>query len=157
RSIALTAGNTLLTQVVYMGINVVLPAYLYNIMGLSLAESAGMSVVFTLTGILGQLVWPALSDVIGRRVTLVICGLWMAASVGAFYFADTMALVVVMQLLFGLVANAVWPIYYAVASDCAQPAATSTANGIITTAMFVGGGIAPVLMGSLISLGGGWT
>ncbi|MGQ8879116.1 MFS transporter [Delftia sp. NA_296.1] len=157
RSIALTAGNTLLTQVVYMGINVVLPAYLYNIMGLSLAESAGMSVVFTLTGILGQLVWPALSDVIGRRVTLVICGLWMAASVGAFYFADTMALVVVMQLLFGLVANAVWPIYYAVASDCAQPAATSTANGIITTAMFVGGGIAPVLMGSLIALGGGWT
>ncbi|MGE8412355.1 MAG: MFS transporter [Pseudomonas sp.] len=157
RNIALTAGNTLLTQVVYMGVNIVLPAYLYNITGLSLAESAGMSVVFTLTGILGQLIWPSLSDLIGRRVTLIICGLWMAASVAAFYFANTLALVIVMQLLFGLVANAVWPIYYAVACDSAEPSATSTANGIITTAMFIGGGMAPLLMGSLIAAGGGWT
>ncbi len=157
RNIALTAGNTLLTQVVYMGVNIVLPAYLYNILHLSLAESAAMSVVFALTGILGQLVWPSLSDIIGRRITLIICGLWMAASVAAFYFANTTQIVVIVQLLFGLVANAVWPIYYAVASDSAQPAATSTANGIITTAMFIGGGIAPVLMGSLISMGGGWT
>lgn len=157
RNIALTAGNTLLTQVVYMGVNIVLPAYLYNITGLSLAESAGMSVVFTLTGILGQLIWPSLSDIIGRRLTLIICGLWMAASVAAFYFASTLALVIVMQLLFGLVANAVWPIYYAVACDSAEPSATSTANGIITTAMFIGGGMAPLLMGSLIASGGGWT
>lgn len=84
RNIALTAGNTLLTQVVYMGVNIVLPAYLYNILNLSLAESAGMSVVFTLTGILGQLIWPSLSDIIGRRITLIICGIWMAVSVGAF-------------------------------------------------------------------------
>jgi len=157
RNIALTAGNTMLTQVVYMGVNIVLPAYLYNILHLSLAESAAMSVVFALTGILGQLVWPSLSDIIGRRVTLIICGLWMAASVGAFYFANTTTIIVVVQLLFGLVANAVWPIYYAVASDSAQPSATSTANGIITTAMFIGGGVAPVLMGGLIAMGGGWT
>ena len=157
RDIALTAGNTLLTQVVYMGVNIVLPAYLYNILHLSLAESAGMSVVFTLTGIVGQLVWPSLSDIIGRRTTLIICGVWMAASVGAFYFANTTLIIVVVQLLFGLVANAVWPIYYAVASDSAQRSATSTANGIITTAMFIGGGAAPVLMGALISAGGGWT
>ncbi len=157
RNIALTAGSTLLTQVVYMGVNIALPAYLYNIAGLSLAESAGMSVVFTLTGILGQLVWPLLSDIIGRRITLIICGLWMAVSVGAFYFASTMTLIIVVQLLFGLVANAVWPIYYAVACDSAEPSAISTANGIITTAMFIGGGLAPVLMGSLISMGGGWT
>ena len=157
RNIALTAGSTLLTQVVYMGVNIALPAYLYNIAGLSLAESAGMSVVFTLTGILGQLVWPSLSDIIGRRITLIICGLWMAVSVGAFYFASTMTLIIVVQLLFGLVANAVWPIYCAVACDSADPSAISTANGIITTAMFIGGGLAPVLMGSLISMGGGWT
>ncbi len=73
------------------------------------------------------------------------------------YFANTILIVIAVQLLFGLVANAVWPIYYAVASDSAQPSATSTANGIITTAMFIGGGIAPVLMGTLISMGGGWT
>ncbi len=31
RNISLTAGNTLLTQIVYMGINVVLPPYLYHV------------------------------------------------------------------------------------------------------------------------------
>lgn len=156
RTIALTAGNTMLAHTAYIGVNIVLPAYLYNIMGLSLAESAGMSVVFTLTGILGQLIWPSLSDIIGRKVTLVICGIWMAISIASFYFASTMTLIIIIQLLFGLVANAVWPIFYAVASDSAEPGATSTANGIITTAMFVGGGLAPVIMGTIISLGGGW-
>jgi MFS family permease len=157
RDIMLVAGTTLLTQVVYMGINIVLPPYLHNIFGLSFAASAGMSVVFTVTGILGQIVWPSLSDVIGRKTTLIICGLWMAASVGAFYFANSMHLIILVQLLFGLVANAVWPIYYAAASDAAPPASTSTSNGIVTTAMFIGGGLAPALMGELIAAGGGWT
>ena len=131
-----------------------LPAYFYNIFGLSLAASAGMSVIFTVTGVLGQLIWPSLSDVIGRKTTLVICGLWMAVSVGVFQLAGTIRLVIEVQLLFGLVANAVWPIYYATASDAAPSAATSTANSIITTAMFVGGGISPALMGVLIAWGG---
>ncbi|MFJ2353532.1 MFS transporter [Glutamicibacter sp. NPDC087673] len=156
RNITLTAGTTLLTQIVYMGINVVLPAYLFNVLGLSLAASAGLSVVFTITGILGQIIWPTLSDVIGRKITIIICGVWMTISVAAFYFATSSMLIVVIQLAFGLVANAVWPIYYAAASDAAPMGATSTANGVITTAMFIGGGIAPVFMGALISAGGGW-
>lgn len=156
RNITLTAGTTLLTQIVYMGINVVLPAYLFNVLGLSLAASAGLSVVFAITGILGQIIWPTLSDLIGRKITIIICGVWMTISVAAFYLATSSMLVVVIQLAFGLVANAVWPIYYAAASDAAPEGATSTANGVITTAMFIGGGIAPVFMGSLISMGGGW-
>jgi MFS family permease len=156
RTITLTAANTMFAQAAYMGVNIVLPAYLYNIVGLSLAESAGMSVVFTITGILGQLLWPSLSDIIGRKITLVICGIWMAFSIAAFYFASTILSIIIIQLFFGLVANAVWPIFYAVASDSAEPGATSTANGVITTALFVGGGLAPVVMGALIGLGGGW-
>lgn len=156
RNITLTAGTTMLTQVVYMGINVVLPAYLFNVLGLSLAASAGLSVVFAVTGILGQIIWPTLSDIIGRKITIIICGVWMTISVAAFYLATSSMLVVVIQLAFGLVANAVWPIYYAAASDAAPEGATSTANGVITTAMFIGGGIAPVFMGALISAGGGW-
>lgn len=58
RNISLTAGNTLLTQIVYMGINVVLPPYLYHVSGLSLAASAGLSIIFTLTGTPGQVIWP---------------------------------------------------------------------------------------------------
>ncbi|WP_395306815.1 MFS transporter [Mycobacterium sp. AMU20-3851] len=157
RTISMTALTTLLTQIVYMGINMVLPAYLYNVVGLSLAESAGLSVVFALTGVLGQILWPSLSDVVGRKKTIVICGIWMAVSVAAFYVATSSVLVVVVQLVFGVVANAVWPIYYAAASDAAPEGAISTANGIITTAMFIGGGIAPLFMGRLISMSGGWT
>ncbi len=157
RTISMTALTTLLTQIVYMGINMVLPAYLYNVVGLSLAESAGLSVVFALTGVLGQILWPSLSDVIGRKKTIVICGIWMAFSVAAFYVATSSLLVVIVQLVFGVVANAVWPIYYAAASDAAPEGAISTANGIITTAMFIGGGIAPLFMGRLISMSGGWT
>ncbi|OBR80928.1 hypothetical protein A7K92_26740 [Klebsiella pneumoniae] len=40
-----------------------------------------------------------------------------------------------------------WPIYYAMASDSAEERATSTANGIITTAMFIGGGIFAIAYG----------
>ncbi len=156
RNISLTAGNTLLTQIVYMGINVVLPPYLYHIAGMSLAASAGMSIIFTLTGTFGQIIWPWLSDLLGRKLTLIICGLWMSIGIALFYYATNMPRLVAIQLLFGLVSNAVWPIYYAMASDSAEESATSTANGIITTAMFIGGGSAPVLMGWLISLGGGW-
>lgn len=156
RNISLTAGNTLLTQIVYMGINVVLPSWLYHVSGLSLAASARLSIVFTFTGTLGQVIWPWLSDSLGRKRTLIICGLWMSIGVALFCFATTIPRLIIIQLFFGLVANAVWPIYYAMASDSADEHAISTANSIITTAMFIGGGISPLLMGWLIQLCGGW-
>jgi MFS family permease len=156
KNVSFTACNTLLTQIVYMGINVVLTPYLHYVVGFSMAASAGLSIVFTLTGVFGQIIWPWLSDFLGRKWTLIICGLWMSAGIASFYFATNMPRLIVVQLLFGLVANAVWPIYYAMASDSAEQGANSTANGIITTAMFIGGGIAPVFMGWLITLGGGW-
>ncbi|MGX8841267.1 MFS transporter, partial [Klebsiella quasipneumoniae] len=92
----------------------------------------------------------------GRKRTLIVCGLWMSIGIAQFYFATNMPCLIAIQLFFGLVANAVWPIYYAMASDSAEERATSTANGIITTAMFIGGGISPLLMGWLIQFGGGW-
>lgn len=133
-----------------------LPLYLANIVGLDYAAAAACSIVFTLTGVLGQIFWPTVSDYLGRRTTIVLCGAWMAVGVGAFYFATAMPMYIGLQLFFGLVANAVWPIYYASATDHAPKGAHGTANGFITTAMFIGGGIAPVLMGRLIGLGGGW-
>lgn len=154
--VMLTSGTTLLTQIVYMGINYVLPLYLANIMGLDFSKAAAYSIVFTVTGALGQILWPTLSDYLGRRTTIILCGIWMAIGVGGFYFVTSMTLYVALQLFFGLVANAVWPIYYAAATDNAPDGAHGTANGFITTAMFIGGGIAPLLMGWLIGLGGGW-
>lgn len=156
RVVMLTSGTTLLTQIVYMGINYVLPLYLANIMGLDFSKAAAYSIFFTITGIIGQVFWPTLSDYLGRRNTIVLCGIWMAVGVGGFYFSTSMPMYIALQLFFGLVANAVWPVYYAAATDHAPEGAHGTANGFITTAMFIGGGIAPLLMGWLIGLGGGW-
>ncbi|VEI13625.1 MFS transporter [Trueperella bialowiezensis] len=154
--VMLTSGTTMLTQIVYMGINYVLPLYLANIMGLDFSQAAAYSIVFTITGALGQIFWPTLSDYLGRRKTILLCGVWMAIGVGGFYFVSNISMYVALQLFFGLVANAVWPVYYAAATDNAPDGAHGTANGFITTAMFIGGGLAPILMGWLIGLGGGW-
>lgn len=156
-AIIFTAASTMITHVVYIGISTIFPAYLYNVMGYDFAKSAGLSAVFTITGMLGQILWPSLSDKIGRKITLIICGIWMAVSIASFYFARTETLIIVLQLFFGLVANAIWPIFYAMASDYAKPGAISTANGVITTALFIGGGSAPLIMGWLINLSGGWS
>lgn len=156
RVIMLTSGTTLLTQIVYNGISYILPLYLANIVGMSFASAAAYSTIFTITGIIGQIVWPSISDYIGRRNTLIICGIWMGVAAGSFYFAHSIGAYVGLQLVLGLVANAPWPIFYAAATDAAPRNASGTANGFITTAMFIGGGIAPLMIGVLISTGGGW-
>lgn len=76
----------------------------------------------------------------------------MSIGIALFYFATNMPRLIAIQLFFGTVANAVWPIYYAMASDSAEERATSTANGIITTAMFIGGGIRHCLWAGSFSL-----
>lgn len=156
RIVMLTSGTTLLTQIVYNGISYLLPLYLANIVGLSFASAAAYSIVFTVTGILGQIIWPSISDYLGRRKTLIICGIWMGVAVGSFYFAHSMGAYIGLQLVLGMVANAPWPIFYAAATDAAPRNAAGTANGFITTSMFLGGGLAPLIMGGLIAVGGGW-
>ncbi|WP_022868206.1 MFS transporter [Schaalia vaccimaxillae] len=156
RTIMLTSGTTLLTQIVYNGISYILPLYLANIVGLSFGEAAAYSIVFTITGIIGQIFWPTLSDRLGRRNTLIICGIWMGLAAGAFYFAHSLTAYIGLQLFLGLVANAPWPVFYAAATDAAPKNASGTANGFITTAMFIGGGIAPLAIGFMISMFGGW-
>ncbi|MFW2047238.1 MFS transporter [Acinetobacter variabilis] len=156
RGILFTAGSTLITHVVYLGFLTIFPAYLYNIVGMDLAKAAGLSAVFTITGIMGQIFWPSLSDKIGRRKTLILCGIWMAVGIASFCLTQGVVSVIIIQLIFGFSANAIWPIYYATASDYAEQDAMGTANSIITFALYVGGAIAPILMGSLLTSFGGW-
>lgn len=156
RGILFTAGSTLITHIVYLGFLTIFPAFLYNIVGLDLAKAAGLSAVFTFTGIIGQLFWPTLSDKIGRRLTLILCGTWMAVGIASFCLTQGVLSVIIIQLVFGFSANAIWPIFYATASDYADQDSMGTANSIITVALYVGGAIAPILMGSLLTSFGGW-
>lgn len=151
-----TAASTLITHVVYIGFLTIFPAFLYNIVGLDLAKSAGLSAVFTITGMMGQIIWPTLSDKIGRRLTLILCGCWMAVSIASFCLTSGVVSVIAIQLFFGLSANAIWPIFYATASDYAPAGAIGTANSLITVAQYVGGAVAPIIMGYLLTSFGGW-
>ena len=58
--------------------------------------------------------------------------------------------------VFGLSANAIWYIFYATASDYAPAGAIGTANSLITVAQYVGGAVAPIIMGYLLTSFGGW-
>ncbi|MDH2507300.1 MFS transporter [Acinetobacter baumannii] len=156
RGIVFTAASTLITHVVYIGFLTIFPAFLYNIVGLDLAKSAGLSAVFTITGMMGQIIWPTLSDKIGRRLTLILCGCWMAVSIASFCLTSGVVSVIAIQLFFGLSANAIWPIFYATASDYAPAGAIGTANSLITVAQYVGGAVAPIIMGYLLTSFGGW-
>lgn len=98
RGIVFTAASTLITHVVYIGFLTIFPAFLYNIVGLDLAKSAGLSAVFTITGMMGQIIWPTLSDKIGRRLTLILCGCWMAVSIASFCLISGVVSVIAIQL-----------------------------------------------------------
>ena len=80
----------------------IFPAFLYNIVGLDLAKSAGLSAVFTITGMMGQIIWPTLSDKIGRRLTLILCGCWMAVSIASFCLISGVVSVIAIQLFWSI-------------------------------------------------------
>ena len=136
-----------------MGINVVLPPYLYHVSGLSLAASAGLSIIFTLTGTLGQIIWPWLSDSFGRKRTLIVCGLWMSIGIALFYFATNMPRLIAIQLFL-----AWWPTPCGLSITQWPRTPPKNAPPLppteLSPAMFIGGGISPLLMGWLIQFGG---
>lgn len=141
---------------IYVGISFWLPPYIAFVGGFSFAEAAAYSAVFTITGGVGQIFWGTVSDYIGRKISLIIAFTWLA--VGLFllrYSAEGVGALVAVQLFAGLATNAIFPVLYAFGSDSAEPGAMGTANSILLFFLYVGG-ISPIVMGSLIGLGGGF-
>ena len=150
---SLSAG---LANVGYMGLSFWLPLYLAFVADYPLAKVAALSVVFTITGGMGQIVWGFVSDRFGRKYTLVFLFLWLAVSFSLFRFAGAgLAALIVIQLITGVAINGVYPVLYAITSDSSEPGSIAIGNGLNMAGMLVGG-FGAIVMGQLIQLGGGY-
>ncbi len=132
-----------------------LPLWIFNIGGYSAAETAAYTVVFAITGGLGQIIWGTLSDSVGRKLAFMVIFIW--AIVGYFlmqFSLLSLAWLVGAQVFIGFATNAPYPIFYAVAYDVADKRAKGAAMGYIDVAFYVGA-LLLLPVGALIEAGGG--
>ncbi|WP_426300142.1 MFS transporter [Arthrobacter sp. R-11] len=146
-----------LALAVYTGISLWLPLYLAFVANYSLAEVAAFSVLFTLTGGIGQILWGGVSDRIGRKPTLVITFAWVAIGVFLLQFiGEGLIWLILIQLFLGMATNGIYPVLYAFSSDSSEPGAIGLGNGLNMTGQMLGG-LGPVVLGILIAAGGGFS
>lgn len=140
----------------FTGINFWLSPYLTFVGHFSLSEAAAFSVLFTITGGLGPIIWGTLSDKIGRKVVLLICFAWLAVALWLFQFiGHGLVALILIQLFAGCATNAIFALSYTFVGDSAKKGYMGTAIGINLTGLYAGG-FSPFVLGWLISLGGGW-
>jgi MFS family permease len=156
KEVALAAVYGALFIAVFFMFSIAFPAYLAFVGGFSFAQVASYAVVWALTGALFQVLLPSLSDYVGRKPVLVAAGLYAGVILLLLPYATGAFMVFAVQLLYGVVLNAVYPICYSVCADAAPPGRTATAISISTTLLFFGAAAAAFFTGSLIDLGGGF-
>ncbi|KZL90159.1 MFS transporter [Clostridium magnum] len=157
-NISAVALVAFLCQFAYIAFLFWMPAYLAFVANYSYAAAASLSVVYAITGGLGQIFWGNYSDKIGPKKTMIICCIWLAI---AFYLMQFITIslfwLVALQLLLGCCSNAVYPVMYKYVAESSERGAIVTGNGVLTTGMFSGAAVATLVTGWLIQLGGGWS
>ncbi len=132
-----------------------LPLFIYYVGKYSAAETAAYTVMFAITGGMGQIIWGGLSDKIGRKLSFMCIFIW--AIVG-FYFMQysliSLTWLIGAQIFVGFSTNAPYPIFYAVAYDVADRRVKGLAMGFIDLGFYLGA-LLLLLTGGLIELGGG--
>lgn len=147
----------MLCNFAYIGFTFWMTPYLTFCAGYSATAASGLSIVYAITGGLGQVFWGNFSDKQGAKRTLIISCAWLV--IGFYlmrYININMMALVVLQLLLGCCSNAIYPIMYKMVADSSEEGNVVIGNGILTTLMFVGAAVATTLMGILIEAGGGW-
>ncbi|GMX61113.1 MFS transporter [Paenibacillus elgii] len=140
----------------YVGISFWLAPYLAFVAKFNYAAAAAWSVVFTITGGIGQIVWGTISDKIGRRMSLLINFAWL--SIGFYllqYVGNGLGWLIAIQLFLGCSTNAIYPVGYALVIDSAKKGYAGTATGILISGISLGG-LSPLVLGIFINAGGGW-
>ena len=141
----------------YYGISFWLPLYLAFVAHYSLAKVAALSVLFTITGGIGQIVWGSISDRLGRKYSLVLMFLWLTVAFLLFRYAgESVGALVAVQLFAGMATNGVYPVLYALASDSSERGAVAIANGLNMGGLILGG-FGTVVVGAIIQWGGGYS
>ncbi len=134
-----------------------LPLWIYNIGGYTAAQTAIYTVIFAITGGLGQIIWGTLSDKLGRKFAFMVIFVW--AIVGFFlmqFSLASLAMLIGIQLFIGFATNAPYPIFYAVAYDVADRRAKGAAMAFMDVAFYLGA-VLLFATGGLIEAGGGMT
>jgi MFS family permease len=157
-NISVAAVIGLFATVAYIGLSFWLPQYLAFVARYDFAQAAAFGVLFTVTGGVGMIVWGWISDRVGRKLSLVIVFLWLAAAFYLFqYTSVSVGWLVGVQLFAGLAINAPYTLVYAIAIDSAKPTTTGVATSLVGVGLAVGGGVGPLLVGVLVDLGGGFS
>jgi MFS family permease len=141
----------------YAGINFWLTPYITFVGNFNPAAAASLSVVFTITGGLGQVFWGNLSDKIGSKTALLICTAWLVVAFWLMQFAGlNLGMLIGLQLFMGFALNAVYAMIYKFVAVSSEKGAISIGNSLIVVGMYVGGGLATYILGAMIDAGGGW-
>lgn len=147
----------MLCNFAYIGFTFWMTPYLTFCAGYSATAASGLSVVYAITGGIGQIFWGNFADKHGAKRTLIIGCCWLILGFYLMRFINvSIVALIVLQLFLGCFSNAVYPIMYKVVADSSKEGCVVTGNGIMTALMFLGGAVATTLMGILIELGGGW-
>lgn len=155
REVIVSAICLFLFQATYNLFATSYPEYLAFIHGYSYASVASLTVVWAFTGALFQFVWPSLSDRIGRKWIIVALGLWQAAVLALLPVSTSLVMVILVQLLYGMTVNAVFPTLFATSADVAPPDRTGAALGVNFAATWLGAAAGSAGAGQILQLVGG--
>ena len=155
-NISTIALVSMLAIVGYFGISFWLPQYLAFVAHYNFAEAAAYSVLFTITGGLGQIAWGWISDRLGRKLCLIVVFAWLAIGMYLFKFSSvSLTWLICIQLFAGFAMNAPYTLLYAIAFDSAKPGTTGIAGSIVNVGIYAGG-FGPFVIGMFIGAGGGF-
>ena len=138
-NIGVIALVSLLAIVGYFGISFWLPQYLAFVAHYNFAEAAAYSVLFTITGGIGQIVWGWISDRLGRKFCLMLVFIWLAIGMWLFKYSYMgFGTLVAVPLFAGFALNAPYTLVYAIAFNSTRPGTTGVA-GSINVGIYLGG------------------
>lgn len=147
---------TLLSMIINNGVtSTILPIYVTEVLGISLAEYGFMVASSTVGSVIGNLIGGYLSDWIGRRKTLAIGLTIGAVSLGMFSFPASLIQFIPLMFAKGLF----WGILYgttpAFVADAVPERARGMGIGAYRTFLDLGGLIGPVTMSGVVELSDG--
>lgn len=127
-----------------------LVAYLSLDLSMEYAVSAGLASMIAFSGIPGSLIFPKLSDRIGRKAGLFLCNSAVAASIfGVVGAGAHILLLSCLAIIYGAFYSAMFPIYAACASEYFGAESSGSVLGLWTLFYGVGATISPTIAGYL--------
>ncbi len=144
-------------HVAYIGFSFWLPYYLAFQAGYDYAAAASLSLVFTITAGVGQIVWGILADRFGIKHCMCFCFAWLAVAYFMVQFVNVSFFwLIALQLIVGCCSNGIWPMMYSFVGLSAEKGGVGTATSILNVGLYIGACVATPIVGLFIKLGGGY-